>query len=253
MSLIKNPGRRAGLLYLLLMTAPLRLIYIPAKLFVAGDAAATANNIATHETLFRLGILSELFTGAAVIFLTLAFYYLFKRVDHKLAILVVILGGVLPAALYFANVGTDGAALTLARGRGGLLTAGSQNVLAAFDEPQRQALMMFFLHLHNQVINGAQIFWGLWLLPLAFLIYRSRFLPRFVAIWLTVNGVAYIALSLVDFLLPRFASRVADIVFPALMGELVLMLWLLIRGVNMEKWKKANEQEHINDVHLSPT
>ncbi|MEP6911277.1 MAG: DUF4386 domain-containing protein [bacterium] len=237
MNLIKNPGRRAGLLYLLLMTAPLRLIYIPAKLFVAGDAAATANNIATHETLFRFGMLAELFTGVAVIFVTLAFYDLFRPVNRKLATLVVILGGVLPAAMYFANVWTDGAALTLARGRGGLLTAGGRNVLSAFDEPQRQALMMFFLHLHNQVINGAQVFWGLWLLPLALLIYRSRFLPRFIAVWLIANGVGYVVLSVAVLLLPQYSAKVANIVFPALVGELVLMLWLIIRGVNMEKWK----------------
>jgi uncharacterized protein DUF4386 len=250
MSLIKNPGRRAGLLYLLLMTAPLRLIYIPAKLFVAGDAAATAINIATHETLFRFGMLAELFTGVAVIFVTLAFYDLFRPVNRKLAVLVVILGGVLPAALYFANVWTDGAALTLARGRGGLLTAGGRNVLSAFDEPQRQALMMFFLHLHNQVINGAQFFWGLWLLPLALLIYRSRFLPRFIAVWLIANGVGYVALSLAVLLLPQYSVKLANIVFPALVGELVLMLWLIIRGVNMEKWKLLAQQraEHNENV-----
>lgn len=188
MSLIVNPGRRVGLLYLLLPTAaPLRLIYIPAKLFVAGDAAATANNITTCETLFRSGMVAELFAGVAGLFLTLAFYGLFSRVNRRLAVLVVILGGVLPAAMYFANVWTDAAALTLARGGGGLLTASGRNVLSAFDESQRQALMMFFLHLHNQVINAAQIFWGLWLLPLALLIYRSRFLPGFVAVWLTAH------------------------------------------------------------------
>jgi hypothetical protein len=236
MNLIKNPGRRAGLLYLLLMTAPLRLVYIPAKLFVPGDAAATASNIASHETLFRLGIVADLFTGVAVIFLTLAFYEIFKSVSRYLAVLVVIFGGVLPSVMYFANVWTDAAALTLARGRGGLLTAHGANVLSAFDESQRQALMMFLLHIHDQVIQGAQIFWGVWLLPLAILIYRSRFLPRFVAVWLIVNGVAYVALSLVDFLLPQYSVKFANVIFPALLGELVLMLWLLIRGVNMEKW-----------------
>ncbi|HEV2707565.1 MAG TPA: DUF4386 domain-containing protein [Pyrinomonadaceae bacterium] len=242
MSLIKNPGRRAGLLYLLLpMSAPLRLIYIPAKLFVAGDAAATANNITTYETLFRLGMAAELFAGVAGVFLTLAFYELFKQVNRRLAVLVVILGGVLPSALYFANVWTDAAALTLARGGGGLLTARGGNALSAFDESQRQALMMFFLHLHNQVINAAQIFWGVWLLPLALLIYRSRFLPRFVAIWLIANGVGYVALSLVVLLLPQYAANVRGIVFPALIGELVLILWLVIRGMNMEKWKASQQ------------
>ncbi len=242
MNLIKNPGRRAGLLYLLLMGAPLRLIYIPAKLFVPGDAAATANNIATHETLFRLGILAELFTGVAVIFLTLAFYDLFKPVNRKLAALVVILGGVLPAAINFANVWTDAAALTLARGGAGLLTARGANVLSTFDQPQREALMMLSLHLHNQVVNAAQIFWGLWLLPLAILIYRSRFIPRFVAVWLTINGFAYVAMSLVSLLMPQYGRSVSNILFPALTGELVLMLWLLIGGVDMKKWKAVDSE-----------
>jgi hypothetical protein len=230
MSWIKNLGRRAGLYYLLLMTAPLRLIYIPAKLIVPGNAATTANNIATHETLFRLGMLSDLFTGVAVIFVTLAFYDLFKDVDRRLAVLVVILGGVLPSALYFANVPTDAAALTLARGGSGILTAHGANVLGAFTQPQREALMMFFLNLHNQGINVSQIFWGIWLLPLALLIYRSRFLPRFVAVWLTLNGFAYVAMTLTVYLAPQYAGKVSNIVFPALTGELVLMLWLMIRG-----------------------
>ncbi len=241
MSFIKNPGRRAGLLYLLLMTAPLRLIYIPAKLFVPGDAAATASNIVSHEMLFRFGMLTELFTGMANIFVALAFYEVFKSVNRKLAVLVVILGGVLASAMYFGNVWTDGAALTLARGRGYLLTAGGANVLSAFDDSQRQALMMLFLNLHNQVINAAQIFWGAWLLPLALLIYRSRFLPRFIAIWLLANGAGYITLSLVVLLVPQYGARVNSIVFPVLFGELVLMLWLIIRGVNMEKWNSFEQ------------
>jgi hypothetical protein len=239
MSWIKNPGRRAGLLYLLLLGAPLRLIYIPAKLIVPGDAATTAHNIATHETLFRFGIFADLFTGVAVIFVTLAFYDLFKRVDRRLAVLVVLLGGLLPSALYFANIFTDAAALTLARGGAGLLTAHGANVLSVFDQPQREALMMLFLHLHNQMINGNQVFWGLWLLPLAILIYRSRFLPRFVAVWLAINGVAYVAMTVMSLLLPRYAGRVSNILFPALLGEMILMLWLIIRGANMEQWKKA--------------
>jgi hypothetical protein len=234
MSWIKNPGRRAGLYYLLLMVAPLRLIYIPAKLIVPGDAATTANNIATHETLFRLGMLADLFTGVAVIFVTLAFYDLFKDVDRRLALLVVILGGILPSALYFVNVPTDAAALALARGGGGLLSARGANILATFEKPQREALMMFFLHLHGQGVNAAQIFWGVWLLPLALLIYRSRFLPRFVAVWLALNGFAYVAMSIAAFMFPQYAGKVSNFLFPALTGELVLMLWLIIRGARTE-------------------
>jgi hypothetical protein len=243
MSLIKNPGRRVGLLYLLLLPSALRWIYIPAKLFVPGDAAATASNIASHEMLFRFGVLGELVNGVATIFMTLAFYELFKRVNWKLAALLILLGGVLPSAIYFANVGTDAAALTLSRGRGDLLTTRGANVLSAFDQPQREALMMFFLHLHGQVINAAQIFWGVWLLPLAILIWRSRFLPRFLSVWLILNGLAYVAMSLAGLLMPRYVARISDILFPALLAELVLMLWLIIRGVNMEKLKAVSSEK----------
>ncbi len=89
-------ARIGGFLYLLLVIGgPLRLMYIPSKLFVHGNASATAANIATHETLFRLGIVGDLFCGTILIFIVLALYRLFKGVDQNLAVLVVILGGVL--------------------------------------------------------------------------------------------------------------------------------------------------------------
>ena len=84
MTPLSKNARVAGLLYLTLLTAPLRLLYIPSKLFVTGNATATADNIAAHETLFRLGILSDLLTGTMVIFLTLALYRLFNGVDQGL-------------------------------------------------------------------------------------------------------------------------------------------------------------------------
>ena len=141
MSSTRNPGRVAGFLYLLLVVgAPFRLIYIPAKLFVRGNATATANNIAAHESLFRLGIVSDLFCGTILIFLVLALYRLFKGVDQNLAVLMVILGGVLPAAIDFFNVLNDAAALMLVRGA---------DFLSVFEKPQRDALAMLFLRLHR--------------------------------------------------------------------------------------------------------
>ena len=82
-------ARVAGFFYLLLSIAALRLVYIPSTLFVNGNATATASNIAAHETLFRLGIVSDLFCGTILIFLTLALYRLFKGVDQKQAVLMV--------------------------------------------------------------------------------------------------------------------------------------------------------------------
>jgi hypothetical protein len=111
MTSLSRNARVAGLLYLTLMTAPLRLIYIQDKLIVSGNAAATANNIAAHQTLFRLGILSDLFTATMSIFLTLALYRLFKAVDQGLAVVMVILGALMATPIYFLNTINDAAAL----------------------------------------------------------------------------------------------------------------------------------------------
>jgi hypothetical protein len=111
-----NPGRVAGLLYLTLLGAPFRLIYIPKTLFVTGNATATANNIAAHELLFRLGIVGDLLTGTMAIFLTLALYRLLKGVDQDLARLMVILGSLMVTPIYFLNTLNDVAALLLVRG-----------------------------------------------------------------------------------------------------------------------------------------
>src|SRR6266853_4840283 len=111
MSTTDNPGRVAGLWYLLLIViGPLRLIYIPTKLFVDGNATATASNIAAHEWLFQFGIVSDLVCGVVLIFLVLAFYRLFKGVDQTLAMLVVISGGLMAALIILVGVGSDASA-----------------------------------------------------------------------------------------------------------------------------------------------
>src|SRR5712692_8955610 len=116
MSSARNPGRVAGYWYLLrVLLGPLRLIYIPNKLFVQGNAAATASNIAAREWLFRFGMLSDLLGGVVLIFLVLAFYRLFKGIDQHLAVLLVILGGVMPALIHLVNVVSDAGALMFAR------------------------------------------------------------------------------------------------------------------------------------------
>jgi hypothetical protein len=222
MSSTHNPGRVAGFWYLLLsVIAPLRLMYIPSKLFVPGNATATVNNIAAHEWLFRFGIVGDLVCGVILIFLVLAFYRLFKGVDQNLAVLVVILGGVMPAIIDFVNVVSDAGALMVVRGA---------DFLSVFDKPQRDALAMLFLRLHAHEITAAEILWGVWLLPLAMLVYRSRFLPRFLGIWLTINGFAYLILSFTGLLLPQYQDKVFTLSQPALFGELALMLWLVIKG-----------------------
>ena len=226
MSPTRNPGRVAGLWYLLLVLAgPIRLMYIPSKLFVHGNAAATASNIAAHEWLFRFGIISDLFCAVILIFLTLALYRLFKGVDQNLSVLVVIFGGVMPALIDFVGVVSDAAALTLVRG---------DDFLSVFDKPQRDALAMLFLGLRHHQNTAAEILWGLWLFPLAILVYRSRFLPRFLGVWLIINGFAYLTISLTGLLVPQYEDVVSNYAFPALLGEMAIMLWLLIKGAKSQ-------------------
>lgn len=223
----RNPGRVAGLWYLLLVIfGPLYLLYIPGKLFVNGNAAATASNIAAHELLFRLGIIDELICAVILIFLVMAFYRLFECVDRYLAVLVVILGGVMPAIIYFVDVASEGGALMVARGAG---------FLSAFDKPQRDALAMLFLKLHDFQIAASMLLAGAWLFPLAMLVYRSHFLPRFLGIWLAIAGVGYILLSFSGILLPEYQNKVFLIFQPAFFGEIALTLWLVIRGTSPPK------------------
>src|SRR5438105_12864544 len=225
----RNPGRVTGLWYLLLvLLGPLRLIYIPNKLFVPGDAAATATNIAAHEWLFRFGMLSDLLGAVVLIFLVLAFYRLFKGVDQHLAVLLVIVGGVMPALINFVNVVSDAGALMVARGGG----AGGADFLSVFDKPQRDALVMLFVRLHDYQIVAAEILWGLWLFPMGALAYQSRFLPRFIGVWLIINGVAYIVLSLTGLFFPDYQDKVFVYSQPALFGELAIMLWLVFKGAS---------------------
>src|SRR5438132_10755269 len=218
-------ARIAGATYLLLLVAPLRLVYIPSVLFVHGDATATANNIAAHEWLFRLGIVGDLLTGTFSIFVTLALYRLLKEVDKNLAALMVILGSLMVAPIYFLNTLNDAAALLLVRG---------EDFLSVFDKAQRDALAMLFLRLHHQGVVANEIFWGLWLLPLAVLVIRSGFLPRFLGFWLIINGFAYLITSFTGLLLPQYEVMVSNITFPAFLGELVFMLCLLLRGAKVQ-------------------
>jgi len=217
-----NPGRVAGLWYLLLvLIGPLRLIYIPNTLFVPHDATATVNNIVAHEWLFRFGIVADLAGAVVLVMMTLALYRLFEGVSPHLAVQVVIFGGVMPALIYIVNSVSDAATLMIVKEPG---------VLAAFTQPQRDALAGLFLQLHDHQVTSAEILWGVWLFPLGTLIYRSGFMPRFLGVWLLINGIAYVALSLTGLLIPERQDALFFYAQPAFFGEIALVLWLLIKG-----------------------
>jgi hypothetical protein len=218
----KRNARIAGLLYLLLaISGPVRLIYIPNVLFVRNNAAATSANIAAHESLFRFGIVSDLLTAVLTLFVALALYRLLSEVNRTHAVLMVILGSLMVTPIAFANAVNDGAALMFARGA---------DFLAVFDKPQRDALAMLFIRLHHQGVLANEIFWGLWLIPFGLLVYRSTFLPRALGVWLILNGFGYLAVSLSGLAFPQYQDTVGSIVFPTLLGEVAIMLWLVIKG-----------------------
>src|SRR5260370_10538740 len=165
---------------------------------VQGHAAATANNTASSETLFPLGSAAKLIGMAGFIFVGLALYDLLKGVHRRHASLMVTLI-VVSIPIAFLNELNSIAALALVRGA---------DFLSILEKPQRDALAMLFLRLHGEGFVVAEIFWGLWLLPLALLVYRSRFLPRFLGVWLALAGFAWVILSLTGILSPQYYDKV---------------------------------------------
>jgi Domain of unknown function (DUF4386) len=102
--------------------------------------------------------------------------------------------------------------------------------LSVFDQSQRDALALLLLNLRDHQNTAAEVLWGVWLFPLGTLVYRSRFVPRFLGVWLMLGGFAYVGLSITGVLWPQYRGRVFMISQPAMFGEVVLMLWLVIKG-----------------------
>src|SRR5579871_232621 len=225
MSITKNAGRSAGLLYAIASVfGVFGLLYVPSKLIVHGDAAATARNIAASETLFRLGIAGNLIGQALFILVALALYDLLKPVNqrHAIAMLTLILVATPIALLNELNAI---AALLLVRGA---------DFLSLVDKPQRDALAMLFLRLHGHGFDIAGIFWGLWLFPLGLLVYRSGFLPRILGVGLMLNCFAYPINSFTALVLPQYERMVSRWTSPLQFCELAFMLWLLIMGARQK-------------------
>ena len=217
-------ARIAGAIYLsMIITGPFTLLYIPAKLIVRGNAAATADNILTHETLFRLGIVGDLFTPVIFICLGIALYRLLSGVNKTWASLMVAFV-VISSTVGFLNVLNNIAALTLFHGT---------DFLAVLEKSQRDALGYLFIRLHSQGNLINEIFWGLWLFPFGLLVFRSGFLPRFIGVWLMVNCFGWVVLSITALFFPPYYETAFRMAQPVLFGELAIMLWLLIKGAKV--------------------
>ena len=224
----RKQARIAGLLYVLIaITAPVGLIYVPGKLFVLGDATATADHIRMSESLLRMGIASELFHQTIEVFLVLVLYALFKPVNASLARQLAVLG-LVPIPIVFLNVLNEIAALILVSGA---------NFLAVLGKPQLDALAMLCLRLHGQGLQVAGIFWGLWLFPFGLLIMRCGFIPKALGASVIIAGIGYLLESFTSLILPHSMSTVGDVAGILELGELPIIAWLVIWGAKTQASK----------------
>jgi len=219
-------ARGAGVLYLLLIVfGAFSFLFVFSSLVVPGDAAATANNIMASESLFRSGIVSWLIGQTVFILLVLVLYKLLKVVNKNAALLMVIFA-LVSVPIAFINELNQFAALLLLSGA---------DYLTVFETDQLHSLVLFFLDLREGGFAIAGIFWGLWLLPFGYLVYKSGFLPRIIGILLIIGCFGYLIDFFTFFLFPNFDVVVSNFTG---VGEILIALWLLIRGVNVEEWEK---------------
>ena len=203
-------ARTAGFVYLaMILVAPFSMLYVPGKLIVRDNAAATAENILTHETLFRSSIFGDLICHVIFICLAIALYRLLRDVNRTWAWLMVSFV-LVSAAVGFLNTLNNVAALILFRG---------DEFLTVFDQVRREALGMLFIRLHSQGQFIDEIFWGLWLFPFGLLVFRSGFLPRFLGIWLIIACLAWIALSITAQFFPTHYSATFAWLQPAFFAD----------------------------------
>jgi len=217
---LKKTARIAGLWYLGFALGPFYLMYVPSQTVVRNDAAATAARVLTHETLYRWSMLAETLGAVIFIGLALALYRLFEGVNRHLARQLVALV-LVSSALGLVTVVFSGAALLVFRGG---------DPFTALDVHTREAVGMLLVRMRGQAYGINEMFWGLWLLPLGWLVVRSTFLPRWLGYWLLLDGTAWVVLSVTWFLAPNNADALFRYFQPVFMAEIAAMLWLLIVG-----------------------
>jgi hypothetical protein len=213
-------GRMVGAGYLVMMASGFDLFYVLARLYVRGDAAATAANVAAHEELFLAGFAGALIGVAASLVVTALFYRLFEPVNRTLSL----------CAASFGLTGCAIQGMALIFHLMPVLVLGDQPYLGAFTFDQRQVLAFVLLRTYGQAYNVGLVFFGFYLLQLAYLTYRSTFLPR----WLGV--VVALGAGWLVFLYPPLGAAASRLVVLSSLGEILLVLWLSVKGVDERRW-----------------
>ena len=223
-------ARIGGALYLIIIVIGLfGEAFVRDKLIMSGDAAATAANIMSHESLWRFHIAAELFLLICAVALLLILYALLRPVSRDLALLAVFIN--------LVSIGIE-AATTMYLLQA-LFPLGNAGYLKAFTREQLYAIASLSIKSHSYGFGVALIFFGCDCLLLGYLIFRSGYLPKALGVLMQIAGLSYLTNSFALILSPAFANRLFPaILLPAFVGEASLCLWLLVKGVNVPKWQE---------------
>ena len=223
-------ARIAGALYLItIVLGAAEELLIRGRIFVPKDAVATAANLRSMEFLWRLGIASEMFLGICTVIVALILYALLRPVSRDLALM----------AVFFNLVSLAVEAATTLNLVAALFPLGDAAYLKAFAPEQLYAMAMLAIRSQSYGFGVALIFFGCFCLIAGHLIFRSGYLPKAIGILMQIAGWCYLTDSFALLLAPKFASRIFPaILIPAFVGETSFCLWLLIKGVNEQRWKE---------------
>lgn len=220
-------ARMGGIAYLIIIIAGAAgELLIRNKIVIPNDPQTTANNLLSHALLWRIGIAGDLLMHVCDLFLSIAYFQLFRTVNRPLARLSLFFG-LMQTAVLIANK------LNLVMP---LLYLEHADKLQAFSLPQLQEMAFLSIQAHDYGFGIGLIFFGFACLIDAYMIIQSRFLPTFLGYLIGLAGICYLVNSYTLVLAPKFSHLVFPVVMPIiLLGELSLCLWLLIKGVKMEK------------------
>ena len=221
MNQLNKTARIIGaLLLMIVFLAPFSMIYVPSQLIVPGDAAATANNISVSGGVFRLGMAADALVFLIEILLTALLYILLRPVSRPLS-LIAACSRLAMTVIQGINLLNYFVVLLLVSGAG---------YLAVFPPDQLHALVLLFVNAHASVVLIWGLFFGLHLLMLGILVYRSGYIPKWVGVFLWIASLCYFIQDFGTILLPKYEGTFTAVGFLSIF-EIVLPLWLLIKGV----------------------